>query len=100
MSWDEFEAALDDDFNTPQGLAILHEWRRASDLDLLNRGLEVFGLGFDLKPPPDEVRALAKEREAAREARDWQRSDELRDAIATMGWLVQDGPDGSTLVPR
>src|SRR5438105_12510599 len=44
--WETFEAALDDDFNTPDALAVLHEWRRAGDLDLLNRGLDIFGLGF------------------------------------------------------
>jgi cysteinyl-tRNA synthetase len=43
---------------------------------------------------------LVKEREEARGNRDWQRSDELRDQIASLGWIVQDGSDGSTLVPK
>src|SRR3954464_4719614 len=38
VGWEAFEAALDDDFNTPEALAVLHEWRRGSDLDLLHRG--------------------------------------------------------------
>src|SRR3954466_872571 len=46
VGWEAFEAALDDDFNTPEALAVLHEWRRASELELLSRGLSVFGLGF------------------------------------------------------
>ena len=100
VGWEAFESALDDDFNTPEALAVLHEWRRASQLDLLHRGLSIFGLGFVLKDPADEVRALVDEREAARAAKDWQRSDELRDRIAELGWIVQDGPQGSTLVPR
>src|SRR5215210_9193430 len=41
-SWDSFEAALDDDFNTPDALAVMHEWR---DHDMLRRGLDLFGLG-------------------------------------------------------
>ena len=100
VGWEAFEGALDDDFNTPEALAVLHEWRRASELDLLNRGLAVFGLGFIPESPSDEVRALVEEREAAREGKDWQRSDELRDRIAELGWIVQDGPDGPQLVPR
>jgi cysteinyl-tRNA synthetase len=100
VGWDAFEAALDDDFNTPEALAVLHEWRRASQLDLLHRGLSIFGLGFVLEAPPPEVLALGKEREEARAQRDWQRSDELRDRIFELGWIVQDGPEGSTFVPR
>ena len=100
VGWEDFEAALDDDFNTPEALAVLHEWRRASELDLLNRGLGVFGLDFVLTPPPDEVRELARERDRARAERAWARSDELRDRILELGWIVQDGPEGSTLVPR
>jgi cysteinyl-tRNA synthetase len=100
VPWGEFENALEDDFNTPDALAILHEWRRASDLELLDRGLSIFGLGFVLEPPPDEVQALAKERETAREARDFARADELRERIAQLGWIVQDTSTGSTLVPK
>jgi cysteinyl-tRNA synthetase len=100
VGWETFEAALDDDFNTPDALAVLHEWRRASELDLLNRGLEIFGLGLVPQDPPDEVRSLAAEREEARRRSDWQRSDELRARIAELGWIAQDGADGSTLVPK
>src|SRR3954454_6213205 len=86
---DRLAAVLDDDFNTPEALAVLHEWRRASELELLNRGLSVFGLGFVPERPSDEVGALVEEREAARAARDWPRSDELRDRILELGWVVQ-----------
>ena len=100
VGWEALEAALDDDFNTPEALAVLHEWRRASQLDLLHRGLSIFGLGFVAAALSDEVRALRDEREAARAGKDWQRSDELREQIAALGWIVQDGPDGPTLVPK
>src|SRR5581483_12254344 len=39
--WDALAAALDDDFNTPEALALLHGWR---DHELLRRALGVFGL--------------------------------------------------------
>src|SRR3954453_12245471 len=42
--WSAFEAALNDDFDTPAALAILHDWASSGRLDLLRRGLEVFGL--------------------------------------------------------
>jgi cysteinyl-tRNA synthetase len=100
VGWEAFEHALDDDFNTPEALAVLHEWRRSSELDLLNRGLGIFGLGFVPEAPPDEVQALARERADARTRGDWQRSDDLREEIAGLGWVVQDGADGWTLVPR
>ena len=41
-AWERFAAALDDDFNTPDALAVMHEWR---DHELLARALDVFGLG-------------------------------------------------------
>ena len=100
VGWEAFEAALDDDFNTAQALAVLHEWRAASQLELLQRGLHVFGLAFVRAPPPDEVKALVAEREAARAAKDFAASDELRDRIAERGWVVQDTPAGSVLVPK
>ncbi|HEU5278923.1 MAG TPA: cysteine--tRNA ligase, partial [Gaiellaceae bacterium] len=43
--WQSFANTLDDDFNTPAALAILHEWARTGALDELRRGLDVFGLG-------------------------------------------------------
>lgn len=48
---------------------------------------------------PAEIQALADERAHARAAKDWARSDELRDALAEQGWLVRDSADGSTLAP-
>ena len=40
--WQRFEDALDDDFNTPDALAVMHGWH---DHELLRRALDVFGLG-------------------------------------------------------
>jgi cysteinyl-tRNA synthetase len=98
--WETFQDALDSDFNTPDALAVIHEWADAGQLDLLNRGLDVFGLGFVPEPPPETVRELTKEREEARRAKNFERSDQLRDEIAALGWVVQDSADGSTLVPK
>jgi hypothetical protein len=43
---------------------------------------------------PQEVLDLIEEREIARLEKDWRRSDELREKIAALGWLVQDTQQG------
>jgi cysteinyl-tRNA synthetase len=99
--WDEFAAALDDDFNTPAALALLHEWRAAGQRDLLERGLAVFGLELEgAHGAPEEVRRLAQERQAARERGAFESADRLRAEIDALGWEVQDVADGFRLVPK
>jgi cysteinyl-tRNA synthetase len=98
--WADFEAALEDDFNTPTALRILHDWRAAGQLELLARGLEVFGLGVEAAgSPPDEVRRLADERAAARTRGDFDLADDLRQDIVRLGWEVQDVAEGYRLIP-
>jgi cysteinyl-tRNA synthetase len=101
--WAAFAVALDDDFDTPAALAVLHEWASAGQLQLLRRGLEVFGLASlaERDAAPAEVAALAERRAAARAARDFEASDRLRDELASEGWEMRDEPDGGhTLVRR
>ena len=47
--------------------------------------------------PSPEVEQLARERQDARQKKDWKRSDELREAIKAQGWLVQDSTGGCKL---
>jgi cysteinyl-tRNA synthetase len=97
--WERFEAALDDDFNTPEALALMHGWR---DHDLLRRALDVFGLAslaVDREAPP-EIVELAKQREQARAARDFDEADRLRAQIEAAGWEARDVVGGFQLVPR
>jgi cysteinyl-tRNA synthetase len=108
---ERFFAALAQDFNTPAALAAVFDWVReanrrdepAGDQDLREM-LGVLGLenllDADTGAGPDpEAEALLEEREAARAARDFARSDELRDELRTRGWEVRDGPAGPELVP-
>jgi cysteinyl-tRNA synthetase len=98
--WAAFAAALDDDFNTPEALAILHEWRAAGRLDLLARGLRVFGLVVEeADEAPAEIVSLAEERRQARSSRDFDEADRLREEIAARGWEVQDVAEGYRLIP-
>jgi cysteinyl-tRNA synthetase len=100
-SWDEFAAALDDDFNTPLALSILHAWRSAGELALLERGLDIFGLSLEVAgEAPAKVAVLAEQRLEARAQRDFARADELRGQIERLGWEVQDVGDGFRLIPK
>ncbi|HEU4658321.1 MAG TPA: cysteine--tRNA ligase [Capillimicrobium sp.] len=105
---DAFFAALADDFNTPQALAALWEWireanRRGSVGDAhLREMLDVLALENLLEADegaPDEVVELARQRSAARAARDFAEADRLRDEIAAAGWAVRDTADGFELTP-
>ncbi|HET8893436.1 MAG TPA: cysteine--tRNA ligase [Gaiellaceae bacterium] len=99
--WAAFEEALDDDFNTPEALALLHGWR---DHELLRRGLEIFGLGSlaEVAEAPPHIVSLAEQRQTAREAGDFAGADRLRAEIAAAGWEVRDidEPPGFLLVPK
>ncbi|MFL6020450.1 MAG: cysteine--tRNA ligase [Gaiellaceae bacterium] len=97
--WDEFAAALEDDFNTAEALAVMHGWR---DHELLGRALDVFGLASlaqEEDAPPDVVQ-LAERRRQARAARDFDEADRLREEIEAAGWEARDGADGFQLVPK
>jgi cysteinyl-tRNA synthetase len=98
-AWDRFAAALDDDFNTAEALAVMHEWR---DHELLRRALDVFGLGTLAEQPeaPAEVEALAERRQQARGRGDFVEADRLREEVARAGWEVRDAPDGFQLVRK
>jgi cysteinyl-tRNA synthetase len=94
--WAPFAAALDDDFDTPAALAVMHDWASSGQLELLRRALAVFGLQSvgELDVAPPDVADLAARRAAARRGRDFETSDRLRDELAALGWVMRDGPDG------
>lgn len=98
-AWERFRAALDDDFNTPEALAVMHEWR---DHELLARGLGVFGLGSLAEPDdaPAEVAELAARRAKARAHGDFARGDELRAELESAGWEMRDEPGGGYTLLR
>jgi cysteinyl-tRNA synthetase len=95
-------AALDDDFNTPDALALFHDWRSRGLAADLHAGLELFGLGSlgERDEAPAEVVALAEQWQAARAATDFAGADRLREVIAELGWEVRDVAGGFELVRR
>jgi cysteinyl-tRNA synthetase len=100
--WAAFAAALDDDFDTPAALAVLHDWASSGQLDLLRRGLAIFGLESlaELAAAPADVAELAERRAAARAERDFETSDRLRDELTARGWRMRDEPGGGYILVR
>jgi cysteinyl-tRNA synthetase len=110
---ERFFDALADDFNTPQARAVLFDWvaeanRRLDAGEPLGPGRlceMLYALGLETlleardEEAPEELRRLARERDAARAARDFERADAIRDELAAAGWQIRDTPDGAKLVP-
>ncbi len=127
IDWEEpfaarFKAAMDDDFATPDAIAVLFDLagevnRTGSpDLAMLLRALgAVLGLlarspeaylqgaasevGGDpalAGPSPQEIEALIAQRLAARRHRDFARADQIRAELASRGILLEDGSSGTT----
>jgi cysteinyl-tRNA synthetase len=111
-----FLSSLESDLNISEALGGLFETIRESnrlmDENTLSQGeaeillgnwqrieAEIIGLGYKFGDlVSDEIEQLAKERDAARKARDWKKSDELRDTLKLKGWLVKDTPKGYKLI--
>ncbi len=118
-----FDKAMDDDFNTPEAMAVLFDvakelnrakaegeagHERASDLAgvLINLGKV---LGILQRSPSEylqgeqqdddevaEIEGLIKARNDARAAKDWAAADAARDALNALNIILEDGPSGTT----
>ncbi|WBG62737.1 cysteine--tRNA ligase [Pseudomonas citronellolis] len=117
---ERFAAAMDDDFNTPEAVAVLFEMAREvnrlreADLQaaatLAAKLRELAGLLGVLQLEPDaflqagaagkvdaaQVEALIQARLEARAAKNWAESDRIRDELTAMGVVLEDGKGGTT----
>jgi len=114
-----FREAMDDDFNTPGALALMHEIARelntaaregsprARELAAQLRGFgAIFGLlgedprafrrgGASEAAESDDIEALVAERVAAKRAKDFARADAIREQLRVRGVVVEDTREGS-----
>jgi len=115
-----FFAAMDDDFNTPEAFSVLFEMvkeinknkeadpglanqlgallvRLANLLGILQSTPEEFLRGnVATNVDEQEVDQLIAARKQARADKDWALADEIRDKLAAMKVVVEDGADGSS----
>jgi cysteinyl-tRNA synthetase len=112
----KFEEALDDDLNISAALAVLYDAIRESN-QALDTGMltatgahqwlkwwaridRVLDLTTTKSRIPDKIVALAEARVQARLAKDFKKSDELREKLNALGWEVRDMQDGQKITPR
>jgi cysteinyl-tRNA synthetase len=112
---DRFAEALDDDLNISAALGHLFEQIRESNRELdggidsaralawlgwwqrINR---VLALEAEEGKPSEEIVRMTEERVRARLAKNWEKSDELREALSARGWEVRDTKDGQIVTRR
>lgn len=104
---ERFSNAINDDLNTSQGIALAWELLKSSVNDADKKAtLDVFDAIFGLelaswKPIvediPEEVQALALQRQQARTDKDWAAADTIRDQLSALGYEVKDSADGPVI---
>jgi cysteinyl-tRNA synthetase len=107
----KFEEAMQDDFNTPRALAVMHEMmhesRKSGDPVFqkeAGRFLKMIFRLFLLELPAEdgetaslrELERLVREREEAKRLRDFARADEIRERLLARDIALTDLPDGTT----
>ncbi|MCP5078960.1 MAG: cysteine--tRNA ligase [Psychromonas sp.] len=117
--YQKFCSAMDDDFNTPEALAVLFELTKelnrvkasetkqaselasmlvklANVLGLLHQDAEKFMQGDESDDEVAVIEALIKQRNDARANKDWPSADDARDKLAALNIVLEDGANGTT----
>ena len=107
---DAFQQAINDDLDLPTALSLTREVARNNKIAPEERHRlildfdRVLGLRLDTvkanapRTLNDEVLALVRQRDEARAARNWKRSDEIRDELKAQGYEVRDTPKGTEVL--
>jgi cysteinyl-tRNA synthetase len=112
----KFAEALDHDLNISGAWAVVFDWVRDTNKRLAEGALDsaaaahalatwdrldsVLGVGKprEIEVPP-KITALLEARQAARQAKDFKRSDAIRDELKAKGWIIEDTPKGARVKP-
>ena len=114
---EKFIAAMDDDFNVQNALTAIYDLLPIVNANLndenvdkealtdfkqsLTGWLEIFGIDVtklianNTGQDDQEIEALVQARDEARKAKDWAKSDQIRDELKAMGVIIQDTPQGT-----
>lgn len=114
---EKFIAAMDDDFNVQNALTAIYDLLPIVNVNLndenvdkealtdfkqsLTGWLEIFGIDVtklvanNAGQDDQEIEALVQARDEARKAKDWAKSDQIRDELKAMGVIIQDTPQGT-----
>ncbi|NLA96448.1 MAG: cysteine--tRNA ligase [Clostridiaceae bacterium] len=113
----DWKEAMDDDLNTADSIAALFELVRAANtaaasgrvaadrlLEARSAILELCGiLGLDPEKKevaiPDEIMVLVEERTRAKQDRDFERADTIRNEVLSKGYKIEDTPQGVRVIP-
>ncbi len=107
-----FESAMDDDLNMAEALGRIFDFMKgvniliqdgklgkqdaARVLEFLKEMDSVLGvMRFDAEDVPQDVRKLIRERDDARKRKDYAHSDEIRQRIRELGYVIEDTPEGA-----
>ena len=103
---EEFAAAMNNDFNVPAALAVLHDTVRAGNSGDEAAGGKVLAMAQVLGLPLEkasasaelaaQVESLLEERKSARANKDFARSDAIRDELNQLGVTIEDTANGTT----
>lgn len=99
---ERFLEAINDDLNMPQAMSVIwdvirYEKKSPEIAKLLIKFDSVLGLNINKKEEielPEEILNILEERKEARENKDWNKSDELRDKLKELGYIVKDTKEG------
>lgn len=101
---EKFLEAMDDDFDTVKALAVIFDFVKEcykkniggkKAYNLMKEFDKIFNiLDFKKETVPQKVLTLVKQREKAREEKNWQKADELRQKIKKLGYWVEDTDKG------
>ncbi len=106
----KFHEAINDDLNMPQAVSVVwdvvkNNIKSKQFAELLDKFDTVLGIDISKKPEekidiPEEVIKIAEKRKIARENKDWNESDKLRDSINELGYIIKDNKDGYELIKK
>ena len=104
----KFRQALCDDINTPQAISVIFSLLSETNIDtqkalrFLEFAEHIFGVRFlpqESQIPP-EIQKLAEERHQAKEQKDYEKADTLRDEAFEQGFVIRDTSTGFEILPR